>query len=425
MEQVVTQIDGAPLGVLSAVETGPDGKVYFAVSTEAAAKNGLESALRTELIAHTGMGCVYVYDPSARTVEQVLGGVAGAAGLALSEDGRTLYVSDLGGRCIWSVDADARELTAGGKNCGSFVSGLPGYPGALALDEDGILYISYRWTRSGWLEKHADSTLLRGIALRAGENIQKKLFKLPADAPCAEAVDTADGSWKQTFSGRELDGCTAVCPAGSKSVFRRGRLCQPAVCKSIKRGVFFMTEEFKKQIETEARQAVTELLAQAKLKKGDVFVVGCSSSEIVGGHIGKDSSLEAAQAVYAGIAPVLAENGIWLAAQCCEHLNRAIIIEREAAEKYGWEEVCVVPRPHAGGSWATTCWKQFKDPIAVEEIRAHAGIDIGGTLIGMHLRRVAVPVRLSLSKIGEANILCARTRPKLIGGERAKYTEED
>ena len=181
-----------------------------------------------------------------------------------------------------------------------------------------------------------------------------------------------------------------------------------------------MTEEFKKQIETEARQAVTELLAQAKLKKGDVFVVGCSSSEIVGGHIGKDSSLEAAQAVYAGIAPVLAENGIWLAAQCCEHLNRAIIIEREAAEKYGWEEVCVVPRPHAGGSWATTCWKQFKDPIAVEEIRAHAGIDIGGTLIGMHLRRVAVPVRLSLSKIGEANILCARTRPKLIGGEESK-----
>ena len=186
-----------------------------------------------------------------------------------------------------------------------------------------------------------------------------------------------------------------------------------------------MTDAFKQQIQAEARQAVEELLEQAKLKKGDVFVVGCSSSEIVGGHIGMDSSLEAAQAVYAGIAPVLAENGIWLAAQCCEHLNRAIIIEREAAEKYGWEEVCVVPRPHAGGSWATTCWKKFREPVAVEEIRAHAGIDIGGTLIGMHLKRVAVPVRLSLSKIGEANILCARTRPKLIGGERAKYTEED
>ena len=186
-----------------------------------------------------------------------------------------------------------------------------------------------------------------------------------------------------------------------------------------------MTEEFRNEIEQQARRAVTELLAEAKLHKCDFFVVGCSSSEIVGGHIGKDSSLEAAQAVYAGIAPVLAQQGIWLAAQCCEHLNRAIIIEREAARAYGWEEVCVVPRPHAGGSWATTCWKNFEDPIAVEEIRAHAGIDIGGTLIGMHLRRVAVPVRLSLNRIGEANILCARTRPKLIGGERAKYTEED
>ena len=110
-----------------------------------------------------------------------------------------------------------------------------------------------------------------------------------------------------------------------------------------------MTDAFKQQIQAEARQAVEELLEQAKLKKGDVFVVGCSSSEIVGGHIGKDSSLEAAQAVYAGIAPVLAQRGIWLAAQCCEHLNRAIIMEREAAEQYGWEEVCVVPRPHAGG----------------------------------------------------------------------------
>ena len=184
-----------------------------------------------------------------------------------------------------------------------------------------------------------------------------------------------------------------------------------------------MTEAFKQQIETEARQAVTELLAQAGLRKGDVFVVGCSSSEIVGGHIGKDSSLEAAQAVYAGIAPVLAENGIWLAAQCCEHLNRAIILEREAAEKYGWEEVCVVPRPHAGGSWATNCWQAFEHPVLVEEVRAAAGIDIGGTLIGMHLKRVAVPVRLTIKQIGAAPIICARTRPKYIGGSRAVYQE--
>lgn len=186
-----------------------------------------------------------------------------------------------------------------------------------------------------------------------------------------------------------------------------------------------MTEAMKTQIEAQARQALSELLAQAQLHKGDVFVVGCSSSEVVGGHIGKDSSIEAAQAIYAGIAPLLAQQGVYLAAQCCEHLNRAIVLEREAARAYGWEEVCVVPHPHAGGSWATTCWKQFKEPVVVEQIRAHAGMDIGGTLIGMHLKWVAVPVRLSLDKIGAAQILCARTRPKLIGGERAKYTEED
>ena len=186
-----------------------------------------------------------------------------------------------------------------------------------------------------------------------------------------------------------------------------------------------MTEEFKKQIETQARQAVTELLAEAKLKKGDVFVVGCSSSEIVGGHIGKDSSLEAAQAVYAGIAPVLAENGIWLAAQCCEHLNRSIVIEREAAKANGYQIVSAIPQPHAGGSWATNCWQRFNDPVLVEEVRAAAGMDIGGTLIGMHLRRVAVPVRLSMDHIGQAILLCARTRPPFIGGSRAVYSQEE
>ena len=168
-----------------------------------------------------------------------------------------------------------------------------------------------------------------------------------------------------------------------------------------------------------------ELINTAAMKPGQILVVGCSSSEIAAHAIGCYSSSEVGQAVFTALSHVTKKHGLYLAAQCCEHLNRAIIMEREAAEQYGWEEVCVVPRPHAGGSWATTCWKQFKDPIAVEEIRAHAGIDIGGTLIGMHLRRVAVPVRLSLNRIGEANILCARTRPKLIGGERAKYTEED
>ena len=180
-----------------------------------------------------------------------------------------------------------------------------------------------------------------------------------------------------------------------------------------------------KTIRQEARAVAEELITTAQMKPGQTLVVGCSSSEIHNSKLGTDSSQEIGQAVFEALYACTKEHGLYLAAQCCEHLNRAIIIEREAAEKYGWEEVCVVPRPHAGGSWATTCWKKFREPVAVEEIRAHAGIDIGGTLIGMHLKRVAVPVRLSLSKIGEANILCARTRPKLIGGERAKYTEED
>ena len=216
VEQVVTQIDGAPLGAVSAVEAAPDGRIYFAVAASASAADGLESTLRTELLAHTGTGCVYVYDPAARTVQKVLGGVAGASGLALSRDGSTLFVADLGNRSVWSAAADARDLTAGGKNCQSFVSGLPGYPGALAVDADGTLYIGYRWARSSWLEKNADSTLLRGIALRAGRNLQEKLFSLPADAPCAEAVDTADGSWKRTVSSKGAGGVTALCSVESR-----------------------------------------------------------------------------------------------------------------------------------------------------------------------------------------------------------------
>lgn len=168
-------------------------------------------------------------------------------------------------------------------------------------------------------------------------------------------------------------------------------------------------------------RAFEELIEVAGLTKGQILVVGCSSSEIVGETIGKGSSFETANELFEAIYPVLKEKGIFLAAQCCEHLNRALIVERECAEKYGLDPVCVVPYPKAGGSFATAAWRHFEAPVAVEHIRAHAGIDIGGVLIGMHLREVAVPVRLSVKKIGEASILCARTRPKLIGGERAKY----
>ena len=178
------------------------------------------------------------------------------------------------------------------------------------------------------------------------------------------------------------------------------------------------------QITKQANTVVTELLEQAKLKPGSLLVIGCSSSEMVGQRIGKGSSMEAAQAAFKGIYPVLQEQGIHLAVQCCEHLNRALIIEEAAAEQYGYDVVNVKPQPKAGGSFATTAWANFTNPVAVEHIRAKAGLDIGGTLIGMHLKEVAVPVRLSLKQIGEANILCARTRPKFIGGERAHYCDE-
>lgn len=175
------------------------------------------------------------------------------------------------------------------------------------------------------------------------------------------------------------------------------------------------------EITAEARAAAEELVNIAGLRAGDIFAVGCSTSEVTGRLIGHASVPRVAKAVFDGIYPVLKERGIYIAAQCCEHLNRAVIIEAECAEKYGLEPVCVRPVPKAGGSFATVTYETLNSPVAVEQVRAHAGIDIGGTLIGMQLRAVAVPVRLSVSKIGEATIICARTRPKFIGGSRAVY----
>ena len=169
----------------------------------------------------------------------------------------------------------------------------------------------------------------------------------------------------------------------------------------------------------QAKQAAGELIEAAGLKKGDIMVVGCSSSEVAGGVIGHNSSLETAEQVFGGIYEAAQAKGVYVAAQCCEHLNRAICVEREAVPNA--ETVWVVPQPKAGGSFATTAYRTFKDPVMLEEIKADAGLDIGGTLIGMHLKRVAVPVRLGIDHIGNAILLAARTRPKYIGGERAKY----
>lgn len=177
-------------------------------------------------------------------------------------------------------------------------------------------------------------------------------------------------------------------------------------------------------IKMQAKQAITELIEISKIKSGEILVIGCSSSEIMGGDIGKASSMDAAKAVFDGIYPILKEKGIYLAAQCCEHLNRAIIIEQAAAEKYGLDIVNVVPQPKAGGSFATTAWQNMEHPVALEHIKAHAGLDIGNTLIGMHLKEVAVPVRLSINQIGASPIVCAKARPKFIGGERAHYQED-
>lgn len=174
-----------------------------------------------------------------------------------------------------------------------------------------------------------------------------------------------------------------------------------------------------KTVKETAALAAAELLDIAKLQAGDILVVGCSSSEIMGKKIGTDSAVDTARAVFEGIYETAKARGVFVAAQCCEHLNRAVIVE--AAAVPGAEAVNVVPQPKAGGSFATAAYAAFEHPIAVEEIKADAGMDIGGTLIGMHLKRVAVPVRLSVDHIGEAILLCARTRPKFIGGERAHY----
>ncbi len=172
----------------------------------------------------------------------------------------------------------------------------------------------------------------------------------------------------------------------------------------------------------QAEKIACEIIEKANLKKGNILVVGCSTSEILGDKIGSNSSPESAMQVFSGLYDTLKANGIYLAAQCCEHLNRAIVTEREAVPFC--EAVNVVPQPKAGGSFATAAYKTFGDPVVLEEIKADAGIDIGFTLIGMHLKKVAVPLRLENDRIGEAKVLAARVRPKFIGGERAVYSAE-
>lgn len=175
------------------------------------------------------------------------------------------------------------------------------------------------------------------------------------------------------------------------------------------------------QVRQEAADAARQLAEAARLRRGHIVVVGCSTSEVVGHQVGSWSTPQIAQAIFDGLNSVFAPMGVYIAAQCCEHLNRALIVEHEAVP--GAEIVNVLPQPKAGSSFATAAYQSFRHPVALEEIRADAGLDIGGTLIGMHLKKVAVPVRLPQNHIGSAILLAARVRPKFIGGERAIYDE--
>ena len=180
-------------------------------------------------------------------------------------------------------------------------------------------------------------------------------------------------------------------------------------------------KEFLQTVQQQITAAAEELITVAQPKPGQIFVVGCSTSEVVGHKVGSFSTPEVGQAIFDGLHSVFGPAGVYIAAQCCEHLNRAIIVEAEAVP--GYEIVNVVPQPKAGSSFSTAAYHTFRHPVALEEVKADAGLDVGGTLIGMHLKRVAVPVRLEQNHIGSAILLAARVRPKFIGGSRAIYNE--
>ncbi|QHE63437.1 TIGR01440 family protein [Rossellomorea vietnamensis] len=175
------------------------------------------------------------------------------------------------------------------------------------------------------------------------------------------------------------------------------------------------------QLKDELQTILRDFSSQVPLKKGQVFVVGCSTSEVMGERIGTSGTIEVAEMIYDELKGWADSTGVSLAFQCCEHLNRALVLEREVAEKRGLDEVTVVPVRKAGGAMATKAYHSFDDPVMAEHIKADAGIDIGDTFIGMHLKHVAVPIRVSQKSLGEAHVTLAKTRPKLIGGTRAAY----
>jgi uncharacterized protein (TIGR01440 family) len=175
------------------------------------------------------------------------------------------------------------------------------------------------------------------------------------------------------------------------------------------------------QVRQQMRAVLSDFQEQASLEAGQLFVIGCSTSEVMGSRIGTSGTMEVAQVLFEELREFQEKLGISLVFQCCEHLNRALVVERETAQKHNLEIVTVTPVRSAGGALPTYAYHNMKDPVVVEFIKADAGIDIGDTFIGMHIRHVAVPVRTGLKQIGGAHITMAKARPKLIGGARAVY----
>ncbi len=174
-------------------------------------------------------------------------------------------------------------------------------------------------------------------------------------------------------------------------------------------------------IKSQLADLLNSFLEKYPQEAGSIFVIGCSSSEVNGGKIGKNSSEEIGKVIFQTANEILSAKNIFFACQCCEHLNRALVIEKKCAKQYCYEPVSVVPWLHGGGSFATAAYHGFKEPVVVEHVKASAGIDIGDTLIGMHLKDVAVPFHPEQNSIGNAHVVAAWCRPKLIGGERARY----
>ncbi len=170
---------------------------------------------------------------------------------------------------------------------------------------------------------------------------------------------------------------------------------------------------------------LAEMVERQAPQDDDIFVIGCSTSEVIGQRIGKAGSPDVAALLFPVLRRFAAEHHLHLAFQCCEHLNRSLVVERETMRRFGLTEVCAVPHVRAGGSMASHAYRHFTNPVLVEGVQAGYGLDIGETMIGMHMRPVAVPMRLAHRSIGEARANPSFSRPRLIGGVRARYTLEE